>query len=344
MTPERDPTATTNSELAIHRAHSGVLEGRVIAKIVTVMVLWAACFPLIETGLDRAPHLTFAALRAFIAGVALIGTAVVLGRRRPEGAMTWALLTVAGLGATTMGFLGMFHAAEFISPGIATVIANTQPLLAAALAYVVLHEKLGRGGLVGLGLGFGGIAIIAAPGFGDGGNNDDYVLGIAYVLLAAVGITVSNIAFKRLAGEIDALMAAGSQLLIGTVPLTGIAIVTESPSTIDWSPLFVFSLVGLAIPGTAVVYGLWVSVLEVTPLNRANAFSFLVPVFGLSIGMAFYSEPLTLAVAVGSAIVLLGIAVVHRAGPSPARPPEAGVVSSTINAGTTTPQIGGNLS
>lgn len=29
-------------------------------------------------------------------------------------------------GATTLGFLGMFHAAEFVSPGLATIIANAQ--------------------------------------------------------------------------------------------------------------------------------------------------------------------------------------------------------------------------
>ena len=32
-------------------------------RLLVVMVLWAACFPLITIGLDLAPHLAFAALR-----------------------------------------------------------------------------------------------------------------------------------------------------------------------------------------------------------------------------------------------------------------------------------------
>ncbi len=281
-------------------------------KVITVMVLWAACFPLITTGLTLAPHLTFAAMRAFIAGTALIGTAVALGRPIPQGRRTWLLLIVAGIGATTLGFLGMFHAAEFIAPGMATVIANTQPLLAAALAYLVLNERLGAVGTAGLAMGFLGIAVIAAPGFTAQQGNDDYLLGIAYVLLAAAGITVSNVAFKRLAGTVDALMAAGAQLLIGMIPLILIAALTETPGDVNWSPKFLLILLSLALPGTAVVYWLWLSVLETLTLNRANAFSFLIPILGLSMGIAFYGETLTVSVALGASLALLGILLVNR--------------------------------
>ena len=289
-----------------------VVTNKSMVKVIAVMLLWAACFPLITAGLELAPHLTFAALRAFIAGTALIGTALALGRPWPTGRHTWLLLIVAGLGATTLGFLGMFHAAEFIAPGMATVIANTQPLLAAALAYVVLKERLGILGTTGLVIGLVGIAIIAAPAFSAKQGSDDFALGVAYVLLAAFGITVSNVSFKRLAGEVDALMAAGTQLLIGMVPLIVFALLTESPGDVDWSTRFLLNLFGLSIPGTALVYWLWLSVLETLPLTRANAFSFLVPIFGLSMGIAFYGEALTVSIAAGATVAFLGIFLVNR--------------------------------
>ena len=282
-------------------------------KVVTVMALWAGCFPLITTGLTLAPHITFAAMRALIAGTALVGTALALGRPMPSGRTTWLLLVVAGVGATTLGFLGMFHAAEYVAPGMATIIANTQPLLAAVLAYLVLNERLGRIGIAGLGLGFAGIAVIAGPSFTAQQTSNDNLVGIAYVLLAAAGITVSNVAFKRLAGTVDPLMAAGTQLLIGMVPLTLIAALTETPADVTWSPKFLLILVGLALPGTAIAYWLWFSVLETLPLIRANAFGFLVPVFGLSLGIAFYGEALTVSIAVGASLAFLGILLVNRA-------------------------------
>ena len=81
-----------------------------ISKLVLVMLLWASCFPLITAGIDSAPHLTFAATRAFLAGAALLVLGVALRRSLPRGMRMWLLLAVTGLGATTLAFLGMFHA------------------------------------------------------------------------------------------------------------------------------------------------------------------------------------------------------------------------------------------
>lgn len=288
-----------------------------IAQIILVMLLWAVCFPLITAGIEFAPHLTFAALRAIFAGLALLALALWLGRRFPTGLRSWTMLAIVGLGATSLGFLGMFHAAEFVSPGIATVIANTQPLLAAMLAGVVLNERLTGRGKAGLALGFIGVLGIAAPQFLSGGQ-PNYIIGVAYIILAALGITVSNVVIKRIAGQVDALMAMGLQMLIGSVPLVVSAWATEEPTTIRWSFTFVWVLLALSLLGTALVYWLWISVLEHTPLNRANAFSFLIPIFGLTMGALFYGETLAWPELAGIALIVLGVGMVMRHGTRPA--------------------------
>ena len=283
------------------------------SKVIIVMFLWAVCFPLITAGFAYAPHLTFAALRAFIAGFALLAVGLALARPWPRGVGVWAILTFVGLGATSLAYLGMFHAAEFVSPGIATVIANTQPLLAAILAGVFLNEHLDGRGKFGLALGFAGIVFIATPQLATS-QAENYVTGIAYILLAALGITVSNVLIKRLAGKVDAIMAMAIQMLIGGVPLAVAAFAFEQPSNVIWSPQFILILASLSLFGSALVYWLWISILEKTPLNRANAFSFLVPVFGLTMGVMFYSETLGWPEFVGIALTLGGIGLVNRKG------------------------------
>lgn len=275
------------------------------------MFLWAICFPLITAGIPFAPHITFATIRALLAGSALITLALILGRPMPKGSRTWVILVFVGLGATTLGFFGMFHAAEFVAPGMATVIANTQPLLAAVLASAFLGERLNLSGKFGLALGFGGIVLISAPELlaAPAGN---YAIGVAYIVLAALGISVSNVLIKRIAGEVDVLMAMGFQMLIGGLPLLGIAWAFERPQEIIWSSRFVFALVSLSLPGTALVYWLWFSILEKVPLNRANAFSFLIPIFGLSMSVLFYGEKIGWPGAGGIALTLVGIVLVNR--------------------------------
>lgn len=282
-----------------------------MCRLVAVMVLWAACFPLITIGLDLAPHLAFAAMRAVLAGLCLLGLGALLGRPLPQDIRSWALIAVVALGATTFGFLGMFHAAEFVSPGLATVIANAQPLLAALLAYVFLGERLKAVGKVGLVLGLGGIIAIAWPGFASG-DSRGYTIGIAYIVLAAAGVAAGNIAIKRLAGQVDAIMAMGFQLALGAVPLALLSVVTETHSSMTWSMEYLVVLFALSVFGTSLAFWLWFAALEHVELNRANAFTFLVPIFGLLIGATLFEERIGWTQGAGAALVLAGIVLVQR--------------------------------
>lgn len=275
-------------------------------RLILVMFLWAICFPLITTGIEYSPHLTFAAIRALLSGGTLLAVALVLGHHLPRSVEDWLALAVIGFGATTLAFFGMFHAAEFVSPGIATVIASTQPLMAALLAHWFLGERLSIRGQVGLILGFLGIVLISVPQLSTAGG-DAFRIGIAYIVVSAIGITVSNVVIKRIATRIDPLMAMGWQLVIGSIPLAVIAVATEDPTAVRWTVEFLGSLIGLSLAGSALAYWIWCKVLKSVELSRANAFTFLVPLFGLGMGVGFYREQLPAVAIAGIALTLLGI-------------------------------------
>lgn len=286
-----------------------IVSPRILAAL--VMVLWASCYPLITLGLDYAPHLTFAALRAILAGSVLIGVAALRRAAWPRGWSVWGWITLAGLGMTGIGYFGMFHAAEFVSPGLATVIESLQPLIAAVLAVVFLRERLGPIGWFGLCLGVSGVALIAIPRvLASGGGSTAF--GLVLVIMATSGVAVGNIAIKSLAARVDAAMAMGLQLLIGAIPISILAFTTESPTAIDWSPQFIISLLSLALPGTALAYWLWQVTLQSLDVSKAAAFSFLVPIIGVSVGALFFSEPMTMNVFGGGALAAIGVYLASR--------------------------------
>lgn len=122
-----------------------------------------------------------AALRSFVAGAGLLLPAIVLRRTWPRGWRVWLGLLGTGLTVTSMGFGGMFLAGGLVSPGLATVLANVQPLIAAVLGFFLLRERLGPRRQVGLLLGFGGILLVALPGLGvNGANSSPAGIGLAY--------------------------------------------------------------------------------------------------------------------------------------------------------------------
>ena len=274
------------------------------------MILWSGCYPLITIGMAYSPLISFAAIRAFLAGSVLLITAVIMKKSFPTEWRNWGWICLAGFGMTGLGYFGMFHAAEFIAPGLATVIANTQPIVAAILAYVLLHKKLDRRGQLGMLIGFAGTVIVAAPQFlSQGAVSAGY--GVLYVLLAVFGVAIGNVAIKKLGDEVDAAMAMGLQLLVGAVPLALVALLTEQLRDIDWSMPFVTALLALALPGTALAFWLWQLFLRDMPLSNANVFSFLLPIFGVTIGTIFFAEQLNLIIVIGIIVAMLGVLLVN---------------------------------
>jgi drug/metabolite transporter (DMT)-like permease len=144
------------------------------------------------------------------------------------------------------------------------------------------------------------------------GGKVGLALGFAYIMLAAVGITVSNVLIKRVVGTVDPLMAMGTQLVLGGVPLALLAVLTEAPKTTQWPARFTLVLLALALLGTSLVYWLWFSLLASVELNRANAYSFLIPVLGIAIGIAFIGEEFGWQDAVGAGLTVLGLDLVIR--------------------------------
>ncbi len=274
-----------------------------------VMFLWALCFPLIRIGLSDAPPMTFAALRAALSGAGLIIAAEWLGRPAVAHRDVWTDIVLVALTATSLGFFGMFYGGGRVSPGLATVIANTQPLIAAVLAWRFLDEHLSVIQRWGLAAGFGGIVLIGMPSFS---GTESQFLGIIFILFAAVAIAVSNVALKRLAGRVDILRAMGWQLLIGALPLAVLAMTIEDTGAVQWSWRFTINLVVLSILGTSAAFVLWFSLLRRASLSQLNVFTFLTPILGLVLGVFFFAEQLQMLELSGIALSLLGIYWVSR--------------------------------
>ena len=266
---------------------------------------WALCFPLINLGLSSAPPLKFAGLRALIAGSSVLLLALVLRRPLPRGWRIWTKLLVVGAGATTLGFFGMFVGGARVTPGLATVIENTQPLIATVLAWLFLGESLGYQRRVGLLLGFGGIVVIGAPNFFDGVSSS--AMGGAILLASAFGVGLANVVLKSLTGRVDVLMAVGWQLVIGSIPLLIAGGFVERQYTVHWDPVFVFVLLVLSLLGTAAASALWFFLLHRAAVGRLTTYTFLTPVFGLLLSFILFGERLNVWQISGAVLVLAGV-------------------------------------
>ena len=106
----------------------------------------------------------------------------------------------------------------------------------------------------------------------------------------------------------------GWQFVIGACPLYALAIYTEQWDSIQWTGVFIATLLVLSLFRTATAFVLWFALLARASLTELNAYTFLTPVFGLVIGFIYFDERLSAVEIVGIAVCLSGIAIVSQAG------------------------------
>jgi EamA-like transporter family len=148
-----------------------------------------------------------------------------------------------------------------------------------------------------------GLLLVAAPG-GAG-------RGAKLALVAAVAITGGTLLARRL-GELDLVVAAAWNFLLGGALLAAWAAIAEGAPRIDWTPRFVAVLAFLALVGTAAAFVAWFAESLRSRLAELAAWTFLVPVVGIALAAFLLAEAPTGWSAGGIFVVVLSIWVVQR--------------------------------
>lgn len=290
---------------------------RLVHRPATTRMLWITlalgmCFLGVRWGLRDAPLLWFAALRALVGGAALALVAAFQRRPLPRSLASWGAIGALGVVNVSLAFAAMFAGIAGLATGTAAVLANAQPLLILLPAWWLYGERVSMRTAIALVLGFVGLVVVAVPG---GGGQ-----GAALSLVAASAVTAGTLMVRQL-GRVDVVVVSAAHLLLGGLVLAFVAALVEGVPHIDWTLRFVGVLAFLGLVATAATTLAWFVETQRCALSSLTPWMFLVPVFGLVIGVAVLGErpnPLTLA---GIVLVLVSMRVALRqhglAGPGP---------------------------
>ncbi|RYG38565.1 MAG: EamA family transporter [Burkholderiales bacterium] len=273
-----------------------------VALAVLVVAIWGTNFVVIHAGLEYFPPLAFAAMRFALASLPLLW--LVPRPRMPAGTVI-AYGMVVGVGQFGLMIYAMHGN---ISAGLASLVIQTQAFFTIALALLIGGERLRAGNVAALALCFAGIALIGLHM--DGGAD---LIGIALVLLAALGWAAGNILAKR-AGHINMLALMVWSSLAAVPPLLAAALLLEGPAAIlagirhadayAWATLpwqsFANSLFG---------YSVWNWLLARHRAADVAPIGLLVPLFGMGSAAWLLAEPMPGWKLAAAALVLAGLGV-----------------------------------
>lgn len=267
-----------------------------------VVAIWGSNFVVIKYALHTLPPMTLAVLRFTFA---LVPACFFL--RRP--AVGWRNL--AGYGVLIgVGQFGLLYLAmrSQISPGLASLVVQTQVFFTLLLAVRIRREKVLGMQWLGLALAAGGVAVIASHT--DGSTTP---LGLAMILAAAFSWACANLLTQR-AGRIDMLAYVVWSSAFAVPPLLVLALLIDGPRQMaagvaaadlgTWA-----AVLWQSVGNTLFGYGVWSWLLARHAAGRIVPMALLVPVFGMGSASLLLGEPLPAWKLVAAALVLAGLAI-----------------------------------
>lgn len=292
--------------------------GTAFGALALAVVVWGGSWRATAVVGEHASPLATSALRVGTACAVL--AAMVLVRRSPlpgRRLAGWVVLT--GLLMAVLGTHGQTEATVRAGAAVGSVLGATTPFWAAILGSVVLHTRLSLVGILGLLVGFAGVAIVIFTQVGTEDSGSDPLLGVVFGLASAAGFALGLIILKVMLARhpgLDLIGMTASQFVVATVVLGALALRDGFGGT-DWSSPAFWGGVAWIGPGASAVgfVAFYAAVKRMDPA-RASAWIFLVPVIAVLVEVARgdVPEPVTV---IGMALAIVGVGVTSLA---PERP------------------------
>jgi drug/metabolite transporter (DMT)-like permease len=283
--------------------------------LVTVYVIWGSTYLGIAIAGETIPPL-FAASTRFVTAGALMAAIVRArgGSLRVPGRALASCLVVGCLlpGANAV----LFFAERHVATGLASLIIASVPLWV-VLFRLAARERLPWQALLGVGIGFAGVAVLAHPSGGA------HLSGIALCLVSAVMWSTGSVVSARAPMPADPFAATAYEMLAG-----GLVMLVPSLFTVHRFAPSAGSIGGwlyLVTFGSVVGYTAYVWLLANAPLGLVSTYAYVNPVVAIALGVLFRGERLTWRLLTGAVVIVAAVALVVRREPASAPPPDEGV-------------------
>lgn len=279
--------------------------------LLVVGAAWGSAYPVIRAGLVAgAPPLVFAAVRYGLSALALVPIAYAVRSPRPDARSF--LVAIACGGFLIIGGYGalLYLGEQTTSGGLSAVIAASATFWSVLFALVLLpQERLGRRELVGLLVGFVGVAILVLPQFGSAAGVDGPLL-----VLAAIGVfAIGGVLLRRAAPSSPSLWTLAGQFAVASGLVGGISLVFGEPPTLGQLSTTGPALAYLVAVPSLLGYVLYFGLHHRVGPARANLVAYVAPVVGVLVGFVVFGESVYLVEIGGLALIVLGLLIVHRA-------------------------------
>ncbi len=275
-----------------------------LSDFLTLSALWGASFLFMRLAASEFGALPTAGLRVGIAAAFLLPILLYNGQWQALRSRLWPILFV-GLLNSAIPFALLAWAVLSLSTGMTSILNATVPMFGALVAWAWLKDRPNASRLLGLVVGFAGVALLAwdKASFKPGGTGWAVVACLVATLFYGIGASYTK---RYLTGVNPLAIATGSQLgaTLGLLVPTLWLWPAGTAGLRAWG-----AVIGLAVLCTGIAYILYFRLIANAGPARALAVTFLIPVFAVFYGAIALGEAITLWMLLCGAIIVLGTAL-----------------------------------
>lgn len=316
-----DPTELAQSLSQAARSRAATPVVRVWLGLLTVYLLWGSTYLGIKYSIETIPPFLMGALRFLVAGGVLYALAVRRGDTvgdRP-GAAQWRATLLMGGALLVGGNGGVILAEQYIPTGVAALLVATSPLWMALFDRVIFGRRLPPLVIVGLVIGFSGVAfLLGAPGPGR-----LKLVGALFAIAAPICWATGSVFTRHVRLPVRPLVAASMEMLWAGLFFTVASVASGELGRLHLHAISTTSAVALLyliVFGSLVGFSAYVWLLRAAPLSLVSTYAYVNPVVAVILGAIFISEAITLRTVVAGGIILAAVALIVVARNRAARP------------------------
>ena len=275
---------------------------------ILLAAIWGSSFLFMRLGTVEFGPLATAAVRVAIAALFLLPIVWLRGLL-PELRKNWKRIFFIGVLNSGIPFACFSFALLSITTGLSAILNATVPMFGALVAWAWLKDKPDASRVLGLVVGFAGVAMLAwdkatfkpdasgvAPGWA-----------VLACLLACICYGISASYTKRYLSGLNPLVTAAGSQVGATLGLALPALwlwPAHMPGSTAW-----LALLAVGVLCTGLAYILFFRLIENAGPQRALSVTFLVPVFAVLYGVLFLGEAVTGWMVVCAAVIVCGTAL-----------------------------------
>ena len=279
--------------------------------LLLLAALWGGSFFLSKVAVAEVAPFTLVLFRVATAAIVLLAYLLLSGRGIPGSAAAWRAFLIMGLINNVLPFSLLFWGQTMISGSLASILNATTPIFTVVIAhYLTGDEQITRGKVMGILLGFVGVAVMLGGGLTGVVNNP--VIAMVACLGAALSYGLAASYGRRFAAMgIGPARVAFGQLTASSLVMVPVVLLMDPPiSIMQWSGTTLSAVIVLGVVCTALAYILFFRILSSGGATNISLVTLLVPVSAILLGSAFLGERLSPLEFTGMGLIALALVTI----------------------------------